>query len=499
MKKIMSTLISAMCLATGSLNCVTMVNAADNSSLMGDVNGDGKFNIADVVLCKKYLLGVSDTHLTNWEAADLSKDNRIDVFDLVLMKRALIEELNGSPELEEPEVREILFGYSDAVAGYSKPMSEIRIAMNCKAFCPSGDTLKVDVARLGFSQSQNYEGNDFLYKYVIYPWENWKQIEDDRIVVNGETGGYEKSYLEDDRLMFNVGREYDDYSTYHHEVAELDFQKYTAGSSGCIAFNFVALFYNDDGTLPEQPQSVGNSQSLYFYVGEDGVGISNSSVEDAEEAYQTKGIGSVTSPDIYTGRWHGKDISFDLYQALKATDSEIIPVSVVFNDIGMNEFVYQGRTIQEYIDDKYGEEDVHKLEQLLNHGDLIKYGETLYTIGTPDGVKWTKIRYDLTVEFYGDELLSKYIVDGEFLKEQLQADLKALNDYYQSPIDEAVEAFYQARIEETIKLLEAKGIKSERIADTHNMVMYVTAEEFDELSLENTSYYGVAFQEPTII
>lgn len=494
MKKIMSTLISAMCLATGSLNCVTMANATDNSSLMGDVNGDGKFNIADVVLFQKYLLGVSDTHLTNWKVADLSKDNRIDVFDLVLMKRDLIEKMNGSPELDDPEVQDILFGYSDAVAGNCKPpMSEIRIAMKCKSFCPADEKLTVDVARLGLYEPQGYEGNTFLYRYSISPYENWKQIEDDRLIVNGETGGYEKSYLEDDRLMFNVGREYDDYSTYHHEVAELDFQKYTAGSSGCIAFNFVALFYNDDGTLPEQPQSEGSGQSLYFYVGEDGVGISNSSVEDAEEAYQTKGIGSVTYPDIYTGRWHGKDISFDLYQALKATDSEIIPVSVDFNDIGMNEFVYQDRTIQEYIDDKYSDEDVHKLEQLLDHGDLLKYGETLYTIGTPDGVKWTKIRYDLTVEFYGDELLSKYIVDGEFLKEQLQADLKALNDYYQSTIDEAVEAFYQARIEETIKLLEAKGIKSERIADTHNMVMYVTAKEFDELSLENISYYGVAF------
>lgn len=499
MKKIMSTLISAMCLATGSLNCVTMANAADNSSLMGDVNGDGKFNIADVVLFQKYLLGVSDTHLTNWKAADLSKDNRIDVFDLVLMKHDLIEKLNGNSELEEPEVRGILFGYSDAVAGDCKPMSEIRIAMKCKAFCHTAEKLTVDVARLGLYEPQGYEGNTFLYRYSISPYENWKQIEDDRLIVNGETGGYEKSYLEDDRLMFNVGREYDDYSTYHHEVAELDFQKYTAGSSGCIAFNFVALFYNDDGTLPEHPQSVGCSQSLYFYVGEDGVGISDSSVEDAEKTYQTKGTEEVTYSEQYTGRWHGKEISFDLYQALNATNSEIIPVSIVFNDIGMNEFVYQGRTIQEYIDDKYDDENVHKLEQLLDHGDLLKYGETLYTIGTPDGVKWTKTQYDLTVEFYGDELLSKYIVDGKFLKEQLQADLKALNDYYQSSIDEAVEAFYQARIEETSKLLEAKDIKSERIADSHNMVMYVTAEEFDELSLENASYYGVAFQEPTII
>ncbi len=57
---------------------------------MGDVNMDGNFDIADVVLLQKWLLAVPDTKLTDWKAADLCEDNRLDVFDLCLMRRKLI-------------------------------------------------------------------------------------------------------------------------------------------------------------------------------------------------------------------------------------------------------------------------------------------------------------------------------------------------------------------------------------------------------------------------
>ena len=56
----------------------------------GDVNGDGVLGIADVVLLQKWLLAVPDTHLSQWQAADLCKDDRLDVFDLCLMKRELL-------------------------------------------------------------------------------------------------------------------------------------------------------------------------------------------------------------------------------------------------------------------------------------------------------------------------------------------------------------------------------------------------------------------------
>ena len=56
----------------------------------GDVNCDGRFNVSDVVLLQKWLLAVPDTHLANWQAANFCEDDRLDVFDLCLMKRKLI-------------------------------------------------------------------------------------------------------------------------------------------------------------------------------------------------------------------------------------------------------------------------------------------------------------------------------------------------------------------------------------------------------------------------
>lgn len=58
--------------------------------LNGDCNGDGDFNVSDAVLLQKWLLAVPDTHMENWRAANLCEDDRLDVFDLCLMKRQLI-------------------------------------------------------------------------------------------------------------------------------------------------------------------------------------------------------------------------------------------------------------------------------------------------------------------------------------------------------------------------------------------------------------------------
>lgn len=59
--------------------------------LMGDVNLDGEVTIADAVMLQKWLLCVGD--LTCRENADLCKDERIDVFDLCLLKRMLIAKM----------------------------------------------------------------------------------------------------------------------------------------------------------------------------------------------------------------------------------------------------------------------------------------------------------------------------------------------------------------------------------------------------------------------
>ncbi len=78
----------------------------------GDVNDDGEFNVSDVVLLQKWLLAVPDTHLANWKAVDFCNDNKLNVFDLCLMKRELIERM-ATPYVEPDECFE--FGVSFTV------------------------------------------------------------------------------------------------------------------------------------------------------------------------------------------------------------------------------------------------------------------------------------------------------------------------------------------------------------------------------------------------
>ncbi len=68
--------------------------------VIGDVNNDGFFGIADVVMMQNYLLG--NGSLTQWECADMDNDDEIDVFDYIIMRQKLMD----SPELNPPYVPE---------------------------------------------------------------------------------------------------------------------------------------------------------------------------------------------------------------------------------------------------------------------------------------------------------------------------------------------------------------------------------------------------------
>ena len=73
------------------MNYIVIASEKDISSVRGDINADGRLDVADLVLLNKWLLGVPDTQLPDWKAGDLCDDGRLDAFDLVLMRRELIE------------------------------------------------------------------------------------------------------------------------------------------------------------------------------------------------------------------------------------------------------------------------------------------------------------------------------------------------------------------------------------------------------------------------
>ncbi len=60
--------------------------------VQGDVNADGSFSVADVVMLQKWMLCSKNASLTDWQAGDLVDDDKIDIFDLCLMKRLLLKQ-----------------------------------------------------------------------------------------------------------------------------------------------------------------------------------------------------------------------------------------------------------------------------------------------------------------------------------------------------------------------------------------------------------------------
>ncbi len=59
-------------------------------TVKGDVNDDGQYTVADIVLLQKWLLAVPDTTLKNWKSADLNDDNVLNSFDLVIMRQLIV-------------------------------------------------------------------------------------------------------------------------------------------------------------------------------------------------------------------------------------------------------------------------------------------------------------------------------------------------------------------------------------------------------------------------
>ena len=69
----------------------------------GDVNSDGYFSVADVVMFQGWLLGKDWAVLECWEAADFCEDGNLNAFDLCLMRREFFGD--KSMDYVEPDVR----------------------------------------------------------------------------------------------------------------------------------------------------------------------------------------------------------------------------------------------------------------------------------------------------------------------------------------------------------------------------------------------------------
>lgn len=75
---------------TAAATSTTTATSTEPPVISGDINADGKTNLADVVLLQKWLLGFPETKLANWQAGDLNADRILNGFDLCLLRNNVI-------------------------------------------------------------------------------------------------------------------------------------------------------------------------------------------------------------------------------------------------------------------------------------------------------------------------------------------------------------------------------------------------------------------------
>ena len=89
--------------------------------------------------------------------------------------------------------------------------------------------------------------------------------------------------------------------------------------------------------------------------------------------------------------------------------------------------------------------------------------------------------YEERLAWYGEELLSRYIVDGEFLKEELEAEVERRINGYQPARDElfaALDAGKEQAIAELKPVLDSLGLDYEEQTNAGELVFFATADEF---------------------
>lgn len=195
------------------------------------------------------------------------------------------------------------------------------------------------------------------------------------------------------------------------------------------------------------------------------------------------------------GEWNGKIVSCSLLEALNKDENVRIAVTALILKPD-REYVYNGKKLQEYEEKAQNERQLHnKLKELLKLGDELKYGEALYLTGTPSGEKWIKELYQEVVTYFGEEMLAKYIVDGEFLKEEVEDDIEK---YGKGQAQAEYNLAYEECMNQTLKnaqnKLKEQNISFDEKVYNDYIIIYVTRDEFKELSLDDVEnwYFGFA-------
>ena len=189
--------------------------------------------------------------------------------------------------------------------------------------------------------------------------------------------------------------------------------------------------------------------------------------------------------------WNGKTVWSALAKALDEAPDKVF--DILARPYIDYDFVYNGKTLAQYYSDMCDERNLsEKLLQLLKTGDSLKYGTQLYEGGAPSGEKWAKEWYEEVIAFFGQEMLDKYIVNGEFLAAQVKDDAAAALEQKDATkaYNTAFAAYYQ-HLKETLQTFYPADVKAES-----GLVLHMTAEEFKNFNPDKVEAWTFSFDTP---
>jgi len=189
-----------------------------------------------------------------------------------------------------------------------------------------------------------------------------------------------------------------------------------------------------------------------------------------------------TSPYAYT-TWEGLDISNLLNYGIdryKNQPDKYLAINVFRRngDYFYTDYVYNGMTYQELENAILTASSKASLMQTLisKEGEILKYGKEIVTgkgVPTDDplindfykGVRWAERLYDQTVAKY-DGMLSRYIVDGDFLSELAESDRALFKEEYNAlkkKMSEMRQYYFQRHEAGDLALFESLGFNVREI------------------------------------
>lgn len=196
--------------------------------------------------------------------------------------------------------------------------------------------------------------------------------------------------------------------------------------------------------------------------------------------------------EIETSELNGKRIYPSLSEAFnKYGDDSVFAIAAYCYGYDDN-FVYNGKTLAWYKTERNAAWDrFERRYQLMKFGDSLKYGEMVYREGTPDGERWSEEFYNDIVSTIGEELISEYIVDEEFLKDKLFEDISKSKSEF-SNIDDTYNqgrtACWKYIFETAAEQIPAQGIYCETkysLDSPYLLVIFASKDEFETLVFDN--------------